>query len=65
MPNYITVMRAQNDDLRAEIKAKNELIQEFRIFLASSKFHKDTTIQVRDVDDRLVDIMLATGEGRQ
>ena len=49
MPNYIQKLQIENAELRKSISESKEGISAFRVHLASSKFHEDTTIQVRDV----------------
>ena len=40
-------------ELEAQIAEAQEAINEMFRYLQSSKFHKDTTVQVKDVVDRL------------
>lgn len=54
MANYINTLQTENAALKAVVAEQEKAIAEFRVFLASSKFHNDPTIQVRDVDARLV-----------
>lgn len=53
-----------SEKLKAEVKvAENRIsaaeahIQQFRKHLTSEKFHKDTTIQVKDVENWLLNIL--------
>lgn len=64
MGNYITKLQDENAEMKAALARQENEIAEFRAFLASSKFHNDTTIQVRDVDARLVQMWhnLTVGE---
>lgn len=62
MANYIKKLEAENVALLAEVKAKNDLLADLRVYLASSKFHNDPTVQVRDIDAKIIAIMLACGE---
>lgn len=54
--NCITKITDENKALKATLARQEAEITAFRAFLASPKFHNDTTIQVRDVDRRLVDM---------
>jgi predicted RNase H-like nuclease (RuvC/YqgF family) len=61
--NYIARLRREVAEAKAEVEAlkkqmadARELISDFRGHLTSSKFHEDTTIQIRDVENRLLDI---------
>jgi hypothetical protein len=57
--NYINQLQDENKELKAQIKAAEIAIQEFRTHLTIPKFWEDTTIQVSDVDMRLLEIMQA------
>ena len=63
MANYINTLQAENAALKATIARQEKDIAEFRAFLASSKFHNDTTIQVRDVDARLLAMWIGLTPG--
>lgn len=58
--NYIVRLQRANDDLNATLeKLRASLfdeVNEFLNHLSSSKFHHDPTIQVRDVQNRLIQI---------
>lgn len=52
--NYIHRLQREKGDLIAQLEQAHRLVDEFRAHLLTPKFHEDTTIQVRDVDARLV-----------
>ena len=54
MANYIRTLQAENAALRERMANLMLGIAAFRSHLQSSKFHADTTIQVGDVDARLL-----------
>ena len=57
--NYIKQLQVTRDSQAATLSALNEEIIDFIVHLSSSKFHEDTTIQVKDVlrfTDRLFNI---------
>ena len=51
--NYIKRLQKENEELKAEAQRTKDAGNEFRRHLNSSKFHKDTTIQVGDVHNWL------------
>ena len=57
--NYINTLQNENAQLKEQLTMAEELISEFRTYLITPKFHNDTTIQVRDVDTRLIEIITA------
>lgn len=68
MANYINKLQAENADLKAKNEAMQREIGELRTYLASSKFWNDPTVQVGDVEARLMNVWRAgietvAGEG--
>ena len=59
MANYINKLQAENADLKAKNEAMQRAIGELRAYLASSKFWNDSTVQVRDVEARLMNVWRA------
>jgi hypothetical protein len=55
--NHWTRLREENDDLKQRLADVEQWVTDFRTHLQSGKFHQDTTIQVRDVDNRLIDLL--------
>jgi hypothetical protein len=53
MSNYIETLQDKVKVLEAELKALHEGLSEFKGYLCSSKFDRDTTVQVRDVMNRI------------
>jgi hypothetical protein len=51
--NYIHKLQARVEELEAEKASAREDLLELIIYLNSSKFHDDETVQVRDVLHRL------------
>ena len=58
--NYIKQLQATVEELKAEKAEANEAATELLIYLQSSKFHNDPTVQVQDVINRLMPIRMAT-----
>lgn len=56
MANYIRSLQAENAELKRIIAEKENTVQELRVYLNSDKFHFDTTVQVRDVLNRLSEV---------
>jgi autonomous glycyl radical cofactor GrcA len=56
MANYITKLQADNRDLQAKLDAMQQEIGEVRAYLASAKFWNDPTVQVRDIEARLMNV---------
>ena len=52
----IEALRANVQYLQSEIKSRDDGIRDLAIYLQSSKFRNDTTVQVRDVLNRLQEI---------
>ena len=55
--NYINQLQDENKLLKKQIHFMQEEIISFRSFLVSQKFWQDTTIQVADVDNKLMHIL--------
>lgn len=55
--NYILRLRLDNARLRAELDALRDDLAAFRGHLTTAKYHEDPTIQVRDVDARILEMM--------
>lgn len=51
--NYIQKLQSQREQLIDEKREALDLLQDLRIYLSSDKFANDTTVQVRDVLNRL------------
>jgi len=51
--NYILQLQEESKQQRQTIIGMLERLVEFRTYLNSAKFHKDTTIQVQDVHNWL------------
>ncbi len=51
--NYIQSLKTQIEEKDKEISELKEKIQNLKIYLSSSKFHKDPTVQVQDIFNRL------------
>jgi len=51
--NYINQLQEQIKTLKAEKEEAANRLDDLRIYLASEKFHNDTTVQVGDVLRRL------------
>ena len=47
--NYIKRLQAENAEHRKTIRAACQEVEDLYGYLASSKFHEDTTVQVADV----------------
>lgn len=45
--NYIARLKAERDEAIAELAALRDGIVEIELYLMSSKFHEDNTVQVR------------------
>ena len=58
--NYIHQLQERVAELEADRKAAHEAVVELLVYLESSKFHVDTTVQVGDVFLRLEPIRTAT-----
>ena len=56
--NYIQNLKTQIAEKDLIIQTAKEEIQYLRTYLLSDKFHEDTTVQVRDVLNRLNNIEL-------
>lgn len=54
--NYIKRLERENAEIRAAAQAALDLVTEFRAHLCTPKFYVDTTIQIKDVDARLIEI---------
>jgi len=53
--NYINTPYLENEvqELTDSLDAANRLVSELMVYLQSPKFHSDTTVQTKDVLDRL------------
>jgi hypothetical protein len=54
--NYIHRLEDEVSELRASVGDARECLTHIRTYLLSDKFHKDTTVQVQDVLNRLESI---------
>lgn len=59
--NYIKQLQEHITELELSHKRKNEAINDLFYYLSLPKFHKDTTVQVADIKQRLLDIRLLNG----
>jgi predicted RNase H-like nuclease (RuvC/YqgF family) len=51
--NYIQNLKMQIEEKDKEISELKEKIHSLKIYLSSSKFKEDTTVQVQDIFNRL------------
>lgn len=51
--NYIQKLHAKIEELKAEKNDAANALDDLRVYLTSEKFRNDTTVQVKDVLDRL------------
>lgn len=56
MTNYIKQLQTRVKEQEQAIERAVKLITQFRKHLESSKFHTDTTIQISDVESRLIEL---------
>ena len=57
MTHYSVTLKEEIKTKEERIAAAEKSIQEFRKHLTSPKFFEDTTIQVRDVEARLLNLL--------
>jgi len=55
--HYSEKLKNDNQTLENRIASAEKAVQEFRKHLESSKFHIDTTIQIKDVNNYLLNIL--------
>jgi cell division protein FtsB len=46
---YINRLQQENETLSAEVERLNEGLAALKVYMASEKFHQDTTVQVGDI----------------
>jgi hypothetical protein len=63
--NYIHKLQHETAAQAREINALRKGINELRRHLTSEKFHDDRTIQVQDVEDRLLQIMFGASDAAE
>lgn len=51
--NYIKRLELENQALRQEKQEASNMVKDLQMYLTSSKFHQDTTVQVQDVMNRI------------
>ena len=56
MPNYIQTLQKENEEYESKRQSALNEILNLKMYLTSEKFWNDTTIQVRDVLNRLDNI---------
>lgn len=55
--HYSEKQKEEIKRLESRIETAEKAIQEFRKHLASPKFYEDTTIQIKDVEARLLNLL--------
>jgi hypothetical protein len=60
--NYIKRLEAQNKVLGEALNTYTRELARLEQYLASPKFHEDTTVQVSDVFTRLSEIRMSVGD---
>lgn len=63
-PNHISKLTQELAETKAELSTLHEQLTELVSYLTSSKFHKDPTVQVRDVLTRLTEARSAGWDAR-
>lgn len=56
--NYIHKLQEENKSLKEDKNNINEELTELMAYLSSSKFHKDNTITVQEIYNRLIQIRM-------
>lgn len=59
--NYIKNLEQQVAELKLEIKRKDKAMSDLFTYLSLPKFWEDTTVQVYDVKQRLLNIRMING----
>lgn len=60
MANHITNLQNKNAALEKQLKDINHEISLFMVYLNSTKFHKETTIQAEEVYIRMRELRMMT-----
>jgi hypothetical protein len=56
--NYIKQLEFNNRALRRTVVAAMEEITDLRVYLESSKFYDDPTVQTKDVENRILPLRM-------
>ena len=60
--NYIKQLQLEVAQLKAQNQALTNGLNEIRHYLVSPKFSSDTTVQVTDIDNRILEIFSAESD---